>query len=78
MPKEKIWASSFQRSIELFTQKFVTKLSKIFVWDPGSGKNLFRIPDPGPGVKKAPDPESRIPDPGLESATQHTQLMTLQ
>jgi len=24
--------------------------------DPGSGKNLFRIPDPG--VKKAPDPES--------------------
>jgi hypothetical protein len=22
--------------------------------DPGSGKNLFRIPDPG--VKKAPDP----------------------
>jgi hypothetical protein len=26
--------------------------------DPGSGKNLFRIPDPG--VKKAPDPGSRI------------------
>ncbi len=25
--------------------------------DPGSGKNLFRIPDPG--VKKAPDPGSR-------------------
>ncbi len=24
--------------------------------DPGSGKNLFRIPDPG--VKKAPDPGS--------------------
>jgi hypothetical protein len=38
-------------------------LSKICVWDPGSeiwgpgsGKNLFRIPDPG--VKKAPDPGS--------------------
>jgi hypothetical protein len=31
-------------------------LSKIWVWDPGSGKNLFRIPDPG--VKKAPDPGS--------------------
>jgi hypothetical protein len=30
--------------------------SNIWVWDPGSGKNLFRIPDPG--VKKAPDPES--------------------
>ncbi len=30
--------------------------------DPGSGKNLFRIPDPG--VKKAPDP-------GSGSATLH-------
>jgi hypothetical protein len=27
---------SFQRIIELFTQKFVTKLSRIWVWDPGS------------------------------------------
>jgi hypothetical protein len=27
--------------------------------DPGSGKNLFRIPDPDPEVKKHP-----IPDPG--------------
>jgi hypothetical protein len=52
---EKNWAY-FQRIIELFTQKIVTKLSKIWVWDPGSGKNLFRIPDPG--VKRAPDPES--------------------
>jgi len=24
----------------------------------GSGINLFRIPNPGPGVKKAPDPGS--------------------
>jgi hypothetical protein len=30
--------------------------------DPGSGKNIFRIPDPG--VKKHP-----IPDPGSGSAT---------
>ncbi len=44
------------RIIELFTQKVVTKLSKIWVWDPGSGINLFRIPDPG--VKKAQDPGS--------------------
>ncbi len=29
--------------------------------DPGSGKNLFRIPDPG--VKMAQDPGSPIPDP---------------
>ncbi len=55
--KKKIWAN-FQRIIELFAQKIVTKLSKVWVWDPGSGKNLFRIPDPG--VKKAPDPGSRI------------------
>jgi hypothetical protein len=54
----------FQRIIELFTQKIVTKLSKIWVWDPGSeiwdpgsGKNL-QIPDPG--VKKAPVPGSQI------------------
>jgi hypothetical protein len=60
--EKKIWAN-FQRIIELFTQKTVTKLSKVWVWDPGSGirdpgsgKNLFRIPDPG--VKKAPDPGS--------------------
>jgi hypothetical protein len=39
--------------MKLFTQKFVTKLSKIWVWDPGSGKKP--IPDPGPGDKKAPD-----------------------
>ncbi len=57
MLKKKIWAR-FQRRIELFTQKFVTNLAKIWVWDPRSGKNLFRISDPGPGVKKAPDPGS--------------------
>ncbi len=53
--KKKIWAN-FQRIIELCAQKIVTKLPKVWVWDPGSGKNLFRIPDPG--VKKAPDPGS--------------------
>jgi hypothetical protein len=53
--KKKIWAN-FQRIIELFTTKIVKKLLKIWSWDPGSEKNLFRIPDPG--VKKAPDPGS--------------------
>jgi hypothetical protein len=48
--------ANFQRNIELFTKKIVKKLLKIWSWDPGSGKNLFRIPDPG--VKKAPDPGS--------------------
>jgi hypothetical protein len=41
MLKKKIWAN-FQRIVELFTQKIVTKLSKIWVWDPGKP-----IPDPG-------------------------------
>jgi hypothetical protein len=34
--KKKIWAN-FQRIIELFTQKIVTKLCKIWVWDLRSG-----------------------------------------
>jgi hypothetical protein len=55
MLKKKIWAK-FQRIIEVFTQKIFTKLSKIWVWDPGFGKNLFRIPDPG--VKMTSDPGS--------------------
>jgi hypothetical protein len=71
--KKKILAN-FQRIIELFTLKIVTKLSKIWVWDPGSGKNLFRIPDPG--VKKAPDPGvKKAPDPG--SATLHLCIPTV-
>jgi hypothetical protein len=49
--------------IVLFNQKSVIKLSKIWVWDPGSGKNLLRIPDHGSRVKKAPDPGSWTPDP---------------
>ncbi len=61
MLKKKSWAN-FQRIIELFPQKFVTKLSKIWVWDPGS-----EIRDPEKtyygsqihGSKKAPDPGSR-------------------
>jgi hypothetical protein len=57
MLKKKIWAN-FQRIIEVFTQKILTMLSNIWVWDPGSEirdpeKNLSRIPDPG--VKKATD-----------------------
>jgi hypothetical protein len=53
---KKNFLANFQKIIELFNKKIVTKLSKIWVWDPGpgSGKNLFRIP----GSKK-----HRIPDP---------------
>jgi hypothetical protein len=48
---------NFQRIIELFPKKWVIKLSKIWVWNPGSRINLFPIPDPG--VKKKPDPASQ-------------------
>jgi hypothetical protein len=51
--------------MELFTQTVVTKLSKIWVWDPGYGIKLFRIPDPG--VKKAP-----IPNPGSRIRIRNT------
>jgi hypothetical protein len=50
MLRKKIWAN-FQRIIELFTQKIVTKLSKIWVRDPRSGiqgSKRHRIQDPDP------------------------------
>jgi hypothetical protein len=71
--KKNIWAS-FQRIKELFAQKYATKLSNIWLWDPESGKNLFRIPDPGPGVKKAPDPGSRI---RIRNTDIHSPLLSL-
>ena len=60
MLKKKIWAN-FQRIVEVFNfQNFHYALKYMDlgsgIRDPGSGKNLFRIPDPG--VKKAPDPGS--------------------
>ncbi len=62
--KKKIWAN-FQRIIEIFTQKIVTKLSKISIWDPGSGKKP--IPDPGSRIQGSK--RHRIPDPGSGTAT---------
>ncbi len=47
MLNKKIWPN-FPRIIEVFTQKIVTKPSKIWVWDPGSriqGSKRHRIPD---------------------------------
>jgi hypothetical protein len=52
--KKKIWAN-FQRIIKLFTQKIVNNSQNYGFGIPGSGK-----PIPDPGVKKAPDPGSRI------------------
>jgi hypothetical protein len=43
---KKIFAKTL-RIIVFFTQKFAIKPSKISIWDQGSGKNLFRIPDTG-------------------------------
>jgi hypothetical protein len=67
MPKIIIWAN-FQRIVELFTQIIAKKLSKIWVWDPGSeirdsektysrsriqGSKRHRIPKPDPGSGSA-------------------------
>jgi hypothetical protein len=57
--KKKIWAN-FQNIIELFTQKVVTKRSKIWVWDPRSGVRKKPIPDPGPGSRGQKGTGSRI------------------
>ncbi len=57
--KKKIWAN-FQRIIELFTQKIVTKLSKILVWYPRSGFRKKPIPDPGSLIQGSK--RHRIPD----------------
>jgi hypothetical protein len=59
--------------MELFTQKIVTMLSKIWVRDPGSGirdpeKNLFWIPYPGSRGQK----RHRIPDPGSQIRIRNT------
>ena len=75
MLKKKIWAN-FHRIIELFIQKIVTKLSKIWVWDPGSeirdmennysgsriqGSKRHRIRDPDPQHCCAAPNHSQLP-----------------
>jgi hypothetical protein len=54
--KKKMWAN-LQRITELLTQIIVNKLSKIKGGDPGSGKNLFRIPDLGSKRHRIPYPQ---------------------
>ncbi len=60
--KKKIWAN-FQRIIELFAQQIVTKLSKVWVWDPGSG-----IRDPGSGIR---DPEKTYSGSRIQGSKRH-------
>jgi hypothetical protein len=57
--RKKNWAN-FQRIIELFTQKIVTKLSKIWVWDPRSGIRDKPILDPGSRGQKGTGSRIRI------------------
>jgi hypothetical protein len=57
--KKKSWAN-FQRIIELFTQKIVNKLSKLWVWDPRSGIRKKPIPDPGSRGQKGTVSRIRI------------------
>ncbi len=54
-----MWAN-FQRIMKLFTQKIVNKLSKIWVWDPGSGSEIRKKPIPDPGSKGQKGTGSRI------------------
>jgi hypothetical protein len=73
MLKKKIWAN-FQRIIELFTQKIVTKLTKIWVWDQGSGIRDRRsgknpIPDPGSRDQKGTGSRIRIRNTGWRAGT---------
>jgi hypothetical protein len=53
----------FQRIIELFTQKIVTKHSKIWVWDPCSG-----IRDPGSEIR---DPEKTHSGSRIQGSKRH-------
>ncbi len=62
MLKKKIWPN-FPRIIEVFTQKIVTKPSKIWVWDPGSGIRKKPIPDPGSMGQKGTGSRILDPDP---------------
>ncbi len=59
MLKKKIWAN-FPRIIELFTPKISTKISKIWVWDPGSKIRKKPIPDPGSRGQKGTGSRIRI------------------
>jgi hypothetical protein len=61
MLRKKIW-TNFQRIIELLTEKIVTKLSKIGVWDPGP-RSWFLDPEntiPGPRPSGQKSTRSRI------------------
>ncbi len=76
MLKENIWPN-FPRIFEVFTQKIVTKHSKIWVRDLGSGKNLFRIPDPGSRGQKGTGSRIRIRNTGFYNKKFHFEFFCL-
>jgi hypothetical protein len=55
-------------NIELFTQKIVNKLLKIWVWDPGSEIREKPIPDPGSRGQKGTGVRIRICNTGQEES----------
>jgi hypothetical protein len=61
--KKKIWAN-FQRIVEIFTQKIVNKLSKLWIWDSRSGIRKKPIPDPGSRDQKGNGSRIRIRNTG--------------
>jgi hypothetical protein len=73
MPKEKFWASS-KRIIELLTQRFVIKLSKIWVLNPGSEIRKKPIPDPGSGSRGQKRTGSRNPESGSATLAKTTKF----
>jgi hypothetical protein len=70
MLKKNIWPN-FPRIIEVFTQKIVTKPSKIWDWDPGSGSEIRDPEKTYSGSRILGSKRHRIPDlgPGSGSAT---------
>jgi hypothetical protein len=58
---------NLQRIPVLFTQKMVVKLSKIWVWDPGSEIRKKPIPDPGSRGQKGTGFQIRISNTGKNS-----------
>jgi hypothetical protein len=62
---KKIIRAIFQRIVELFPQKIVSKLSKIWVWDPRSGIRKKPILDPGSRGQKGSGSRIRIRNTGF-------------
>jgi len=72
----KIILAKTLRIIILFTQKFIIKLSKIWVWDPGAGIRKKPIPDPGSRGQKGTGSRIRIRNTVKYSIGRGTKIFT--